>query len=288
MSMNAAIIIPSRYGSTRFEGKPLAKLASVEMVRHVYARALMAAHDIRQNHKDVSINVVVATDDDRIQDFCDAHNMTVVMTSQECRTGSDRVLEAAEKMDVTPDIILNLQGDNPFSDSRAMSVVLQDLIENLKHQVATPVARLSWDDLDVLRDHKKTTPYSGTTAVLDEQQKCRWFSKNIIPAVRKEAALRVQSDLSPVNQHIGLYGYRYDALKRFVSLPEGQYEALEGLEQLRFLENDIEIYGCPVPASSMPPVSGIDSPEDLQRAEILIKEGRLIVPDFDQVFGVAQ
>lgn len=284
---NAAIIIPARYGSTRFEGKPLAELAGVAMVQHVYARALEATEELKSKFDHLDVSVIVATDDARIEAFCIAHDMSVVMTSIDCRTGSDRVLDAAQKMEMLPDIVLNLQGDNPFSSPLAMIGVLDHLISHPEHMVATPIARLSWDDLVTLRQNKATTPFSGTTVVVDEDFKCRWFSKNIIPAIRKEAKLRDETDLSPVYQHIGLYGYRMDALKAFVDLPEGEYEALEGLEQLRFLEHNIDIYGCPVPSDTMPPVSGIDTPEDMDRAEKLIKEGRLSLPDFNLLKGAS-
>src|SRR5690606_4700419 len=109
------------------------------------------------------------------------------------------------------------------------------------------------------------------TAVFDEQSgKALWFSKNIIPAMRKEAALREQSPLSPVFRHIGLYGYAREMLRLFNTLPEGRFENLEGLEQLRILENNYEIRCVPVDYRGRPSMSGVDSPEDIARCEALL------------------
>ncbi len=130
--------------------------------------------------------------------------------------------------------------------------------------------QLSWNDLDKLRRNKQTTPFSGTTAVVNKHNRAMWFSKNILPAMRKEDAYRHGGELSPVYQHIGLYGYRFDVLKKFVNLHEGKYEELEGLEQLRFLENDIPIQCVEIPNDEIVH-SGVDSPEDVTRAETIMR-----------------
>ena len=152
---------------------------------------------------------------------------------------------------------------------------VQALIDTFKTnpevEVVTPVHRLSWDDLDRLREAKKSTPFSGTTAIVDEDHKALWFSKNILPAIRKEDALREESDISPVHQHMGLYGFRTDILKKFCALPQGVYEQLEGLEQLRMLENGIAITAVHVDIDKGTIQSGIDTPEDLMRAEKLLQ-----------------
>ncbi|HBX92270.1 MAG TPA: 3-deoxy-manno-octulosonate cytidylyltransferase, partial [Hyphomonas sp.] len=119
------------------------------------------------------------------------------------------------------------------------------------------------------RAHKKTTPFSGTTLAHDAAGRALWFSKNLIPAIRKEDALRQQGDMSPVCRHIGLYAYRLPALRKYVSLPEGHYEKLEGLEQLRFLENGMSVQCVEVESDTIA-IPGIDAPEDVALAERLI------------------
>ncbi len=299
MNTNAAIIIPARYGSTRFAGKPLALIGGVAMLEHVYNRACEAVQDLGAQdsvgNNPPHITICVATDDSRIMDFCAARAIPAVMTSESCRTGSDRVLEAAEILSKTLpapiDIILNLQGDNPFASKHAIRNVLACLIAHPEAEVATPIIALDWDGLDAMRAQKQTTPHSGTTAAvmrphtpntsktehsttpMTAPMKALWFSKQILPAIRKEADLRAASPLSPVYRHIGLYGYRLDALRRFNTLPEGYYEALEGLEQLRFLENGIGVYCVEIPSDSMPPLSGIDTEDDLKRAQAMLDAG---------------
>ncbi len=259
-----AIIIPARYGSTRFEGKPLALIAGKAMIDHTVNVARTAS----QNHKDVA--VIVATDDDRIASHCQSQGVDVLMTSDTCKTGSDRVLEAAIKLTNEPDIVINLQGDAPLTPISAVEKVIREFSVNPEAQVVTPVQQLPWDALDKLRRNKQTTPFTGTTAVLSKHNRAMWFSKQILPAMRKEDKYRHGGALSPVYQHLGLYGYRLDILKKFVNLSEGFYEALEGLEQLRFLENDIPIQCVEVDAHEIIH-SGVDSPEDIPRAEAILR-----------------
>jgi 3-deoxy-manno-octulosonate cytidylyltransferase (CMP-KDO synthetase) len=138
---------------------------------------------------------------------------------------------------------------------------------------------MSWEDLDEMRVRKQETPFSGTSCIVNAQDEALWFSKNILPAIRKEDQLRATEPLSPVWRHIGLYGYKRSALEAFVALPEGHYERLEGLEQLRFLENGFRMRAVKVPAfpSAM---WGIDTPQDAAHAESLIaKHGEPLSED---------
>ncbi len=218
------------------------------------------------------ITLAVATEDQRIADHCADIGVSCYMTSPECPTGSDRVLEAAKMAGGSFDYILSLQGDAPFTPPEAISKMLKAVEHDADIEVITPVVRLRWKELDALRDSKKTTPFSGTTAVINEDGKALWFSKNIIPAIRKEDSLRKEEEFSPVHQHLGLYGYRHDVLKRFVSLPQSPYEQLEGLEQLRLLENGISIQTVTLSVALGSAQAGIDSPEDLARAEKILAE----------------
>jgi len=260
--MNIAIIIPARYASTRFPGKPLAEIGGQSMLSRVVDLARKAA-DGADN-----ISVSVTTEDQRIADHAADIGVNCVLTSDDCETGSDRALEAARKLQTRPDYILNIQGDAPFTPLSVVQKMLDGFTDGV--EVITPIHPLSWGDLDRLRENKTVTPFSGTTAIIDQENKAMWFSKNIIPAIRKEESLREKSDISPVHQHIGLYGYSFAALEKFCALPPSPYEQLEGLEQLRFLENGIAIKAIPVEIESGTLQSGIDTPEDLARAEEML------------------
>ncbi len=264
--MKTAIIIPARYGSTRFPGKPLAKIAGVPMLQRVYEIGRKAAAQYENSH------VIVATEDRRIADFCESIDAPCVMTSETCATGSDRTLEAAHKACPDAQFIFSLQGDAPFTPPDAVDRMIGALQKNPDTEVITPVIRLRWAELDALRAAKQTTPFSGTTAAIDPNGRALWFSKAILPAMRKEASLRESDEFSPVYQHLGLYGYRRDILERFVALPQSPYEILEGLEQLRLLENGIHIDTVTLDVKAGLAQAGIDSPEDIARAERILAE----------------
>lgn len=214
-----------------------------------------------------AVTLAVATEDKRIEDHCKEIGIDCVLTSDECATGSDRVLEASAKLGGDFDFILGLQGDAPFTPVEAPRRILETFISNPDYEVITPIVQLRWDDLDALRESKRITPFSGTTCVTDINGRALWFSKNILPAIRGEDKLKEGAEFAPVFQHIGLYGFRTDVLKRFVSLPQGKYEKLEGLEQLRLLENNISIQTVTISVDAGQAQAGIDSPEDVERAE---------------------
>lgn len=251
------IVIPARMASKRFPGKPLAEISGVSMVRRT---ARVAANLGSADH-------VIATDHGDIAAHCEAFDLPVVMTEADLPSGSDRALAAAKIFKPDAEIILNLQGDAPFTDPAHLTAVIERLLED-DVDIATPAIQLSWEALDGLQEAKKTTPFSGTTAI-EVGGRAVWFSKNILPAIRKAVALRETQSLSPVLRHIGLYGFRREALERFTQLPQSPYEILEGLEQLRALENGMSIGIVKVdpPHISSP---GIDTHDDLKRAEALI------------------
>lgn len=259
--MRTAIIIPARYASTRFPGKPLALLGGQTMLSRVVDIARKAA----MQHP--NIVVAVATEDARIEAHCREIDVPCVMTSDDCATGSDRVLQAAQKLGDDFDFVLGLQGDAPFTPVVALTSLIEAFRADPALSVVTPVVNLRWEELDTLRENKKTTPFSGTTVTRHASGRALWFSKNIIPSIRKEDR---SHEYSPVYQHLGLYGFRYDVLKRFVTLPQGEYEKLEGLEQLRLLENDIPVQTIVLDIDLGVAQAGIDSPEDAERAEQLL------------------
>lgn len=262
--MKTAIVIPARYASTRLPGKPLVMLRGQSMLERVVKLSLAAVQGLEQ------VCVVVATDDERISAHCEHLGIAFVMTSAQAPTGTDRVAEAVKQMPDPPDFILNMQGDAPLTPPEFLRAMINSFAKEPCDAV-TPVTQLSWEQLDKLRLNKESTPFSGTTAVFDKQSgKAFWFSKNIIPALRKEEELRKLSDKSPVYRHIGLYGYSRNMLEQYVNLPESPYEHMEGLEQLRMLEHHYTIRCVPVDFKGRANMSGIDSPEDVARAETLI------------------
>lgn len=264
--MQILIVIPARYGSTRLPGKPLIKIAGHSLLSRVVHLAKQAIKG--RPH----ISLLVATDDERIAAHAQSLQVDALMTPSDCKTGTDRAFFAANAQTTRPHFVINLQGDAPFTPAHFVGAIIDAMIHKPTLSVITPVTQLSWPALDTLRENKKTTPYSGTTAIIDKNGQARWFSKQIIPAIRKETELRQQQDLSPIYRHIGLYGYATSILEQYISWPESNYEQLEGLEQLRLLDNGVPIDCLMVDYQSLPAMTGIDSPQDVIRAHTLIKE----------------
>ncbi|MCK0195569.1 3-deoxy-manno-octulosonate cytidylyltransferase [Ancylobacter sp. 6x-1] len=274
--MKCVIVIPARYQSTRFPGKPLAPIGGVPLLERVIRIATVAAQAS-------GADFVVAADDERVADLARSVGAPVVMTSPHLPSGSDRALAAADLHAPDADFIVNLQGDLPFTPPAYLSALIA-AARTGEASVFTPVVQLGWEALDGLRQRKQVTPFSGTTCIVGEGGRAHWFSKNIIPAIRTEAKLRAAGPLAPVFRHIGLYGYRRDALRFFVSSPIGHYEELEGLEQLRFLEAGIAIQTVTVKAARIA-MWGIDSPDDARLAEQHLE--RLGDPLSDGVYDAA-
>lgn len=259
--MQTLIVIPARYGSTRLPGKPLAMIAGETMISRVAGTAKRAALML----EDAAL--VVATDDRRILEHCSDIGIDAVMTDPDLASGSDRALAATEALGLRPELVVNLQGDAPFTPPSHIVAIVEALRKS-EADAATPYIRLGWQALDQLRSHKLKTPFSGTTLVTDSSGRALWFSKTILPAIRAEAELRKSQPLSPVCQHIGLYGFRFEALRAYCALPEGRYEKLEGLEQLRLIENGFRIQAVEVQPGPVA-IPGIDTAEDIALAERL-------------------
>lgn len=259
--MDTLIVIPARFGSKRFPGKPLQRIAGHTLLERVVDVARRAALGGVADY-------VVATDDQRIAKHCEDISAPCVLTDPGLQSGTDRALAAHAGANSQAGFVVNLQGDAPFTDATQITRIIE-LSRQVDADVITPVIALDWQELDRLRERKATTPFSGTTCLRDSDGRAFWFSKTIVPAIRNESDLRSSQCKSPVFRHLGLYGYRLEALRRFSNLPVGHYEKLEGLEQLRFIENGMSIHTVEVkpPQISM---SGIDTKEDLQLAEDLI------------------
>jgi 3-deoxy-manno-octulosonate cytidylyltransferase (CMP-KDO synthetase) len=263
MSKNL-IIIPARYASTRLPAKPLVQIAGKTMLSRVVDIARIAATQSN------GTSIIVATDHEDIAAHCEELGVDYVMTDPNCPSGTDRCAAALNQINHNPQFVVNLQGDTPLTPPDFISDLIKAYHAN-PADVMTPITRLSWVELDKMRTQKAGTPFSGTLVAFNQTtMQALWFSKNIIPAIRGEEKLRGSSDLSPVWRHIGIYGYETETLMEYTKLAEGYYEKLEGLEQLRLLENGAIIRCVAVDYAGRPSMSGVDSPEDVVRAEQLI------------------
>lgn len=265
--MKLLIAIPARYASTRLPGKPLLEIHGKAMLQRVYEIARMAGKKYQ------NLECIVATDDARIMDYCAKHNINSMLTAESCRTGTDRLQDLLSKLPVQPEFIVNLQGDNPLCPPWVVEAILDAYLENNSYEVITPCVRLNWQELAQLQASKQNSPFSGTTAIVNKEGQAIWFSKQILPAIRNvESCQQKEPSFSPVLRHIGLYGYKTSTLQKIANLPVGSYEEYEGLEQLRFLENGININVVLVDYRGRPNMSGVDSPADLAKAQKLILE----------------
>ena len=254
-------VIPARYGSTRFPGKPLAEVRGRSMIRRMVDTAT-ASRGIDR--------ILVATDDDRIAAHVDAFGGTAVMTDPECRNGTERVAHAIETLGLHSSRVINLQGDAVLTPPWVLEAVVDAMVEDPSAGIVTPAARLDASSRALLLEAKDNGEVGGTTVVVDREGYALYFSKAPIPFVRD-----VEGG-APTLRHIGLYGYTREALFRFVNLDATPLERTEGLEQLRALEHGMRVRVVEVDFRGRRHLA-IDSPEDLVRVERLLDEdGELI------------
>ncbi len=266
MTLKAKIIIPARYGSTRFPGKPLASVAGVPLLQRVWAIGVSVLG------KD---GAAVATDDERIAEFCAKIGAECVMTSTDAANGTERVRDALAQMPADVEAVLNLQGDAVLTPPWVVRAVLDAMTADSSVEIATPAVKMSRNAYDALRQAKAGGEVGGTTVVFDNRRDALYFSKSVIPFVRDNSG-----DDIPAYRHIGLYAYRRAALDRLTALPAGVLENSEKLEQLRALENGMKIRVAVVDYRGRSH-TGIDSEADLRRAErIIAAEGELL-PAYD-------
>lgn len=245
-----AVIIPARYASTRFPGKPLAKIKGVEMIVRVCRQASKVAEE-----------VIVATDDSRIYECVEQAGFRAIMTSTEHRSGTDRVREAYEKSGSTADVIINVQGDEPFIDPEQIRLLMQTYIDCPDTQLATLIR-----PFDKSLGFEALFDPNNVKVVISDRNEALYFSRSIIPYVRGHHHEQ-WLDRTNYYTHIGIYAYRADTLKEITLLPLSSLEKAESLEQLRWLQNGYKIRV----AESSHPTIGIDTPDDLRRAEELIE-----------------
>lgn len=227
--MSVLIVIPARYASTRYPGKPLVELRGVSGVgKSLIRRSWDAAISVSNVDK-----VVVATDDPRISDAAKAFGAEVVMTSGDCANGTERCADALGRMAEKFDIIVNLQGDAPLTPGWFVEDLVAAMIENPDAPVATPVLRCDQDALNGFLEDRAHGRVGGTTAVFDRHHRALYFSKEVIPYTGRELKM---DEAVPVFHHVGVYGYRPEILAQYPDWPAGPLETWEGLEQLRFME----------------------------------------------------
>jgi len=277
--MTTLAIIPARYGSTRFPGKPLADLCGKPLI----ARVVERAREARRVDE-----VIVATDDERILRAVEAHGGRAVMTSPNCASGSDRIAEVAARFPEAA-LIVNVQGDEPLMPPEVIDRAIAALESDPECAVSTAMIRIHSEE-DYLSPHV-------VKVVCDREGRALYFSRSPLPNLTRASEEEKQtygaqfgggasdksdvSDRSDVSdtpaipfwgfKHFGLYVYRREALLRFVSMPPAALERIEKLEQLRFLENGMRIRVVETALDSI----GVDTPEDLERARrIMSRAGK--------------
>lgn len=244
--MNFTAIIPARYASTRFPGKPLALLGNKPVIQHVYEQATSVLNE-----------VWVATDDDRIREVVEKFGGRVVMTRADHKSGTDRIEEAAEKTGTQADVVINIQGDEPFVQPSQIKTLMQ-LFDNADTQIGT--LGKHFENIEAVNNP------NSPKIVTDKQGFALYFSRSVIPYIRGAQDNEWLSHF-PFLKHLGLYAYRREVLHEITQLPQSSLEIAESLEQLRWLENG---YRIRVGLTDVETV-GIDTPEDLQRAEEFLK-----------------
>jgi 3-deoxy-D-manno-octulosonate cytidylyltransferase len=262
--MSVLIVIPARYASTRYPGKPLVELTGATGVKKtLIQRSWEAAQDVRGADR-----VVVATDDARIREACEAFGAEVVMTSETCRNGTERCAEAAETLGGDYEIVVNLQGDAPLTPAWFIEDLVAGLRANDWAELATPVLRCEGEMLASLREDRHHGRVGGTTAVFGAGNRGLYFSKEVIPYT---AESYLPHDPTPVFHHVGVYAYRPDTLADYATWPIGPLETLEGLEQLRFLENGRAVLCTEVEARGRQ-FWELNNPSDVPRIESMMRE----------------
>ena len=247
------VAIPARFGSARLPGKPLLLIAGEPMVAHVARRALSAG----------ASEVIVATDDARIAEAVASYPVTVCMTDSAHASGTDRLAECANQLGWQDgQIVVNLQGDEPFAPPEGIRAVAQVLADS-EAEMATLATTI--EDCETLFDP------NAVKVVRDNRGLALYFSRAPIPWQRDRFARdRVSPLVAGALRHIGIYAYRAGFLRRFASLPAGRLEQLEALEQLRVLEAG---YRIAVGITPVPFPPGVDTEQDLQRAQRRASDG---------------
>jgi len=245
--MKFMAIIPARYASTRFPGKPLAVLGGKTVIQRVYEQV-----------SSVLDEVYVATDDHRIYDCVTGFSGRAVMTREDHKSGTDRIEEAVEKIQSSADVIINVQGDEPFIQPSQINT-LKSLFDDPDTQIGT-LGKL-FESIDAIENP------NSPKIVTDNRGFALYFSRSVIPYIRGKELTDWFGEY-PFLKHLGIYAYRREVLREVTRLPQSSLEKAESLEQLRWLQNG---YRIRVGLTDVETV-GIDTPEDLQRAEEFLNQ----------------
>ena len=260
--MKAVIIIPARYGSTRYPGKPLAPLRTREGKKSLIQLSWEAANKVSGISE-----IYVATDDKRIEEHAVAFGAKVIRTSSKCKNGTERCAEAVSNARLEAEIIVNFQGDAPLTPSWFVEEIIASLKADKSTDMATPVLRLDRKSYNLFFEDRKSDRVGGTTVVFDKDMYALYFSKELIPFF--EISKIEQDKPIPCYHHVGVYAYRKNTLREYLSWPESKLEKLEGLEQLRFLSENKKVK-CVEVSSRGNVFWELNNPEDVQRIEKLI------------------
>ena len=264
--MRTAILIPARYESSRYPGKPLVPLKGAGGTeKPLIQRSYEAAQKVSG-----SSEVHVVTDDDRIAEVARGFGASVIMTSPECRNGTERCAEALQHLrDV--DLVVNLQGDALLTPPAFVEALIARMRDDDDALVATPALRLRNEEVRALQREEAEGRVGGTSVVTNARGEALYFSKRLIPHLPAGA---LEQELSPVRLHVGVYAYRPSALERYVTAPVSQLETLEGLEQLRFLDAGVPVA---VVVVATPPFAlrELNNPEDVAPIEQALAEAGL-------------
>ena len=258
--MSTLLVIPARYASTRYPGKALAELrGATGIAKSLIQRSWEAAMKVGGVDR-----VVVATDDSRIQNVATAFGAEVVMTSDQCRNGTERCADVIARIDEQYDFVANLQGDAPLTPPWFVEKLVEGLKAAPGAHVATPILLCSDGALARFQEDRKNGRVGGTTVVFDRNKRALYFSKEVLPYADRSG--------TPVYHHVGVYVYRPAALRDHMGLPEGPLEKIEGLEQLRFLENGLQVQCVEVEAKPGQEFWELNNPEDVPRIERMLSQ----------------
>ena len=260
--MSVVCVIPARYPSVRFPGKPLAPLRGATGVpRTLIERTWRAARET-----DIFAAVHIATDDMRIADAAQSFGAEVLMTSDACRNGTERCAEALAALGEGVEMVVNLQGDAPLTPPWFLEALVEGLRADSQAALATPILRCDGAALAALKRDRSEGRVGGTTAVCDSAMRALYFSKEVVPFTD---ATYAEGDATPVFHHVGVYAYRPWALHAYPDWAVGPLERLEGLEQLRFLEAGHKVLCVEVEARGRR-FWEVNNPEDVPRLEAMM------------------
>lgn len=262
--MKTVILIPARYASTRYPGKPLAELTLPDGTKKSLIRmSWEAAKGV------AGVDAVyVATDDKRIKEAAEAFGADVIMTSESCENGTARCADALANAGLEADLIVNLQGDAPLTPAWFVEDLIAAMKADPEAQVATPVLQCDPLTYGHFVEDRKAGRVGGTTAVFNAKGHALYFSKEVLPYIDAD---KVPAENIPVYHHVGVYAYRPDALAAYTSWPVSELETLEGLEQLRFLVNDTKVR-CVIVEGRGRVFWELNNPEDVPRIESVLKD----------------